>query len=1219
MDMYAQSYVPPAYQQPSMHWRDQQIQQHAFMVAQNRAQQFPQYQLHQQPPPTDDGAWLADSGSSGHMTPHERLFDTYTALTHWIPVEFGGGQIVPAIGFGSLTLPNGIKIHNVLHVPELAVNLLSISAFLSDGMDVLFRSNGRKVVFTYNDRTIMTATQSNNLFVLDVTTDVLGVRVQAYIAGQPQTAQLWHKRFGHLGYASLANMQRLGLIPGCTITPAQFMQAAKEPCEPCIQAKATRVPHATNEDKTDVILGLVSFDMTGPVSAGMNGEVYLIAGIDCASDLARGAAVKSKSEATQFVIDTIILWERQVQGPGTHYVQRVRTDNGGEFCNATLDKFLYERGIVHETTTPYTSAQNGRVERLMRTIMSIVRSLLACAKLSNRFWAFAAMHAFDMHNWSVSAHGTMSPFARFYGRPVPKLNMKPFGCDAWVLLPHEHLKKLDDRVRAKGTFIGYKPPAGSQQYLVLVRGKIYASCNVTFDERAVTTQVLQVPIPNSELHPDVLIQDSEHDDSQSSDSTDSVSGDTHSAGEELSDDALSSLSDAESQVSHLPDDPFEQRFKERDNAIFVLPQVLDELFATEVAEVEQPHSPPPAPAQSAPASRAASRRTKNPNWRVEQGFAFAARGDVSTPVFKRVTTGGTAQGAAARLSVKLDQRGGMQPSIRQRNNKTGEVWSIPPALKTDVSYMPVPELPREPGDMRTMPRTIEEALARPDADKWRVALEIELNAMRTNHVYQLSTLPDGGSAVGCRMIFDIKQPSGRYKCRLVAQGFSQVYGVDYDETYAPVASMTTLRVFYATCARYNLAIRQLDVSTAFLHAQLDEKVYMKQLTSLRTGSANEVWELFKAIYGLKQAPRAWNKHLSSKLKTAGYTQSDADPSLWLLHDGAGDVIAACLCYVDDLLIASHDSKLADSLIAEIASWWPCTVQAADRFLGIEVTRDTVMGTLTMHQDTYIQSMVSRYGCADEHGALLPLPPSVHFTKNGTDMGEFLPEGNLYRNLVGSLNHLSQCTRPDITYAVGLLSRFLSVPRLGHWGAAIHVLRYVKRTSKTGITFGTGTGLTGWGDASYQKGPDNKSTSGWVFVLHGGAVAWGSKLQTVTALSTTEAEVYAAGKAARVAIFLSRLLTDMQHPVGPSRDILSPAILIYGDNQAALCLLKERRLTQQSQHIETIDCRLRQWVEASRISFEFVPTRENWADCLTKALPRPALQLCMAGMGMRPIC
>jgi hypothetical protein len=180
---------------------------------------------------------------------------------------------------------------------------------------------------------------------------------------------------------------------------------------------------------------------------------------------------------------------------------------------------------------------------------------------------------------------------------------------------------------------------------------------------------------------------------------------------------------------------------------------------------------------------------------------------------------------------------------------------------------------------------------------------------------------------------------------------------------------------------------------------------------------------------------------------------------------------------------------------------------------------------------------------------------------------------------------------------------------------VHLLRYVKGTSTTGITYGADTGLTGWGDASYQRGPQNKSTSGFVFKLYGGAVAWGSKLQSVTALSTTEAEVIAAGAAARVAIFLYRLLSDLQQWVGPARDPHSKTLLILGDNQAALCLLKERRLTQQSMHIETIDCRLRQWVEAKRIAFEFVPTNENWADCLTKALPKPALLKCLAGMGM----
>ena len=156
------------------------------------------------------------------------------------------------------------------------------------------------------------------------------------------------------------------------------------------------------------------------------------------------------------------------------------------------------------------------------------------------------MHVFNIHNWSVSAHATMSPFTCFYGRAVPKLNMKPFGCNAWVLLPHEHLKKLDDCVRAMGTFIGYKPPAGSQQYLALVRGKIYASCNSTFDERAVPNHVPHVPVPNSELQAAVPMQESDRATSLSGDSTDSVSGDTVSTGEQLSDDVLSSLSDAES-------------------------------------------------------------------------------------------------------------------------------------------------------------------------------------------------------------------------------------------------------------------------------------------------------------------------------------------------------------------------------------------------------------------------------------------------------------------------------------------------------------------------------------------------------------------------------------------------------------------------------------------------------------------------------------------------
>ena len=163
------------------------------------------------------------------------------------------------------------------------------------------------------------------------------------------------------------------------------------------------------------------------------------------------------------------------------------------------------------------------------------------------------------------------------------------------------------------------------------------------------------------------MQESDRATSLSSDSTDSVSGDTVLTGERLSDNVLSSLSDAESQQSHLPNDPFEQRFVERDNSLVVLPQMLDMIYAAvEVEAVEQPHSPPLVLPQSAPASRAASKRTTNPNWRNEQGYALTARGDSPNSAFQRITSGGTARGVAARLEVQLDQQVGMQPFLRQR-------------------------------------------------------------------------------------------------------------------------------------------------------------------------------------------------------------------------------------------------------------------------------------------------------------------------------------------------------------------------------------------------------------------------------------------------------------------------------------------------------------------------------------------------------------------------
>ena len=403
-------------------------------------------------------------------------------------------------------------------------------------------------------------------------------------------------------------------------------------------------------------------------------------------------------------------------------------------------------------------------------------------------------------------------------------------------------------------------------------------------------------------------------------------------------------------------------------------------------------------------------------------------------------------------------------------------------------------------------------------------------------------------------------------------------------------------------------MRQLDVTTAFLNAPLEEVIYMKLPPGFAAAS-DAVLRLWKALYGLKQANKQWHKLLCRYLVAHSWTPSDADPSLWILQNET-KVLAAF--YVDDCQLAAKTADAADAIVASIMAWWPCkSMGEPQEFLNIHLVRDRNAKTISAHQQPYIQRIVGKYGMTHQLPALLPLPPSVHITADGPDMGELLPDGNLYGSIVGSLMHLVVCTRPELAFCVGLLARHLKAPREAHWGAAVHVLRFVMGTSSHAITWGQGDGMGGWCDASYQKGPQNRSTTGYVFTLHGGAVSWQSKLQATTALSTCEAEYQASGAAGREAIWLCKLLPDLGYtPNTP--------IVIQGDNQAALALLRDRRLTSLSKHIETISWRVQQWIEAGKLKFTYVKSQENWSDVLTKALPRPAHTLCSQQLGIAPL-
>jgi hypothetical protein len=509
------------------------------------------------------------------------------------------------------------------------------------------------------------------------------------------------------------------------------------------------------------------------------------------------------------------------------------------------------------------------------------------------------------------------------------------------------------------------------------------------------------------------------------------------------------------------------------------------------------------------------------------------------------------------------------------------------------------------------PRTVAEALARPDAAKWQEALDSEMESLLSHGSWEICELPEGRRTVGSRFVLTRKR-DGRYKARLVAQGFSQQPGVDYGETYAPVSSYASFRALMAVAAAKRMTMAQLDVKTAFLYGEIEEEVFMKIPPGYEhLGPPGAVCRIVKALYGLKQAPRQWNAVLVSYLSGEGFLQSPADPSLFCKRTSSGMVYI--LVYVDDCIIAGEAASDVEDAVASFKRRFEAhSMGEPSDFCGIIIERDAETGAITLHQAPYVQQLLQAWdmdGCAPK---LCP-QPSAPLVKDGEPLPGELQTA--YPSLVGSLMHLANCTRPDIAQPVSRLSRYLKAPTTLHWGAALHLLRYLAGTATYGITYGKPeAGLEAFCDADFAGDVDTRrSTSGFVFTLHGGAVSWVSKLQSTVSQSTMEAEYQAAGLAGREGLWMRLLLSTFDFGDGDD----DGCVEIQCDNDAALCLLHNPMNTKLSKHIDVIHHFARERVQAGELEFVRVPTESNVSDCLTKFVPVDKLKFCLKGMGLLP--
>lgn len=437
----------------------------------------------------------------------------------------------------------------------------------------------------------------------------------------------------------------------------------------------------------------------------------------------------------------------------------------------------------------------------------------------------------------------------------------------------------------------------------------------------------------------------------------------------------------------------------------------------------------------------------------------------------------------------------------------------------------------------------------------------------------------------------------KYKARLNAQGFTQVEGLDYDETYAAVVRTDTIRLLLAHAYQNHLHMAQYDIESAYLNAELEEEIYLKPSPGV-TVTAGKVLRLRKSIYGLKQAARAWADLLKVILAKRGLHRASADPALYV-NRKSGEFVAV---HVDDLLYVSRSKT-------DFKEWLggQLTINALGRpkyLLSIEL--DWGVTSLTLHQSAYISRIVDKFLPTGEQPTSAPMSPSERPMPRGET--ELKADLKMYQSAIGSLLYAAVISRPDILFAVCQLSQFLGDPSEDHWRMAINVFRYLAGTRDRKLTYKTdpsGAGnhpLRVYSDTSYANNlPDRRSYSGVVAFYQGCLVAWSSTKQSSVILSTTEAEYIALTTAVQSLSWLECLQRDLGVLAGGRPTLL-------GDNVSSHFLVRNPSFHCRSKHIDVRYHFIRERHEAGVFTLEFVNGKENPADALTKALAAEKLSL-----------
>jgi hypothetical protein len=1158
--------------------------------------------------------WIIDSGASSPMSSQRNWFHMYRDITPPKKVWLGDERYILATGIGQLHLEmdlgGGKKcltiVRTAYYVPNLSGNLISVSYLTKRGYSVNF-DNSQCQIFTKSGELCGVAQDVDNLYILNAKPII---PEHAYISRtlsemnessdlEPSTLEtvfvtrtkkskatlgIWHRRLGHITLDAVKQLSSHNMVTGMEIGSDD---ASGHTCIPCLEGKQTRdnIPKKSTTTHPRILYRIHS-DLCGPMgTVSRQHKKYFLTFIDGNTHFVKVKLLHTKDE-TCTALKAFIERAEVETGERVNYF---RSDGGGEYGSKVLATYFESKGIHHEKTNAYTPQENGLAERMNRTIVEMARSLLKDANLPNSYWSFAVNYAVHIINRSPTRtlKNTLTPYEAYTGNKPSVAHLRIFGCKAYAYVPQEKRQKLDSKT-IECTFLGYSEHKKAYTLVHRSSGRLVESRDVHFDEGElvepnrvrIETEVSENEAETEEMR--TLEHNESNSDSESSvdlqDLLDVTSDDDdgpkglpkHSEGSGNAGHNASSSSGVDNASKHSSRSGNEFRATPTSQ----LDSATKKTSETSLTHLNDSNTQPANSYQPQPTQQDEPRRsTRNRRAPVR---------DDDDRYFLTSYGSRTGQNVGGRAGVEGGERGDNEAerhtaNVTQVTNVTNE--SARAAVLGD-------------------PLTYHDAMSRQDHNEWIKACNAELEVLKKFGVFEEVPRPQDRKVVGSKWVFHMKHgPDGqieRYKARVVAQGFSQVEGIDYNETFAPVTKFNSIRLLLALAARYDWEIHQMDVKSAFLNGELDEEIYLRPPPGYKA-APNTVWRLKKALYGLKQASREWYKTFLSELKTLGFTRIQADHCVFYKKIDGHDLIIAV--YVDDNLILSDSLDLINKTKKELSSRFEMTdLGDVNWILNMEVTRNRPKRTIRLSQSQYIENILERHGMADCKPAATPM--EVNLKLEQLDAPEV--DVTEYQQLIGSLMYGSLGTRFDITHEVGVLSRHNHTPGKQHHTAVKRVFRYLRGTSDCDVLFDGKSPIEGpivYSDADWAGNPiDRKSISGYTAILSGAAISWSSKKQSTVALSSTEAEYIAAARATQEATWIQTFLSEIGHPLGKP-------IPLYVDNQSAIKLIQNPVAHDRTKHIDIKYHFIRDAQARGIIKVEYCPTERQVADVLTKPLSR----------------